>query len=116
VSSISYIRSGKLRALAVTTATPQEVLPGVPTVGQFVLGYEAGGWQGLCAPGKTPPEIIDKLNREINAALADPPIKARLADLGGQPYGGTPEEFGRFLAAETEKWGKVVRAAGLKPD
>ncbi len=116
VSSISYIKSGKLRALAVTTATPQDVMPGVPTVGEFVPGYEAAGWQGLCAPGKTPPEIIDKLNREINAALADPTIKTRLADLGGQPYGGPPDEFGRFLAAETEKWGKVVREAGLKPD
>jgi len=116
VSSISYIKSGKLRALAVTTATPQEVLPGVPTVGGFVPGYEAGGWQGLCAPSKTPPEIIDKLNRQINLALADPTIKTRLADLGGQPYGGAPGEFGRFLAAETEKWGKVVREAGLKPD
>ncbi len=116
VSSISYIKSGKLRALAVTTATPQEVLPGVPTVGEFVPGYEAAGWQGLCAPSKTPHEIINKLNQEINAALADPTIKARLTDLGGQPYGGPPEEFGRFLAAETKKWGKVVREAGLKPD
>ena len=116
VSSISYIKSGKLRALAVTTATPQDVLPGVPTVGEFVPGYEAGGWQGVCAPGKTPPQIIDKLNREINAALADPNIEARLAELGGQPYGGPPAEFGRFLASETDKWGKVVRQAGLKPD
>jgi tripartite-type tricarboxylate transporter receptor subunit TctC len=116
VSSLSYINSGKLRALAVTTATPQDVLPGVPTVGEFVPGYEASGWQGLCAPSKTPPEIIEKLNREINAALAAPKIKTRLAELGGQPYGGPPAEFGRFLASETEKWGKVVREAGLKPD
>lgn len=116
VSSISYINAGKLRALAVTTATPQKVLPGVPTVGEFVPGYEAAGWQGVCAPSKTPIEIIEKLNREINAALADPAINSRLAELGGQPYGGTPEEFGKFLAAETDKWGKVVRQAGLKPD
>jgi tripartite-type tricarboxylate transporter receptor subunit TctC len=116
VSSISYINAGKLRALAVTTATPQKVLSGVRTVGEFVPGYEAAGWQGVCAPSKTPIEIIEKLNREINAALADPAINARLAELGGQPYGGTPAEFGKFLAAETDKWGKVVRQAGLKPD
>ena len=116
VSSLSYIKSDKLRVLAVTTATPVDVLPGVPTVGQFVPGYEAAGWQGFCAPSKTPPNIIAKLNREINAALADPKIKERLADLGGQLYGGPPEEFGRFIAAETEKWGKVVRQAGVKAD
>lgn len=116
VSSLSYIKSDKLRALAVTTATLVDVLPGVPTVGQFVPGYEAAGWQGFCAPSKTPPNIIAKLNREINAALADPKIKERLADLGGQLYGGPPEEFGRFIAAEIEKWGKVVRQAGVKAD
>jgi tripartite-type tricarboxylate transporter receptor subunit TctC len=116
VSSLSYIKSGQLRALAVTTATPQEVLPGVPTIGEFVPGYEASGWQGVCAPSKTPAEIIDRLNREINAALADANFKARLADLGGQTFGGTPADFGKFLAAETDKWGKVVRQADLKPD
>jgi tripartite-type tricarboxylate transporter receptor subunit TctC len=116
VSSLSYIRSGQLRALAVTTATPQEVLPGVPTIGEFVPGYEASGWQGLCAPRKTSAEIIDRLNREINAALVDANFKARLAELGGQPFAGTPADFGRFLAAETDKWGNVVRAAKLKPE
>jgi tripartite-type tricarboxylate transporter receptor subunit TctC len=117
VSSLSYIKSGKLRALAVTTARPQELLlPGVPTVGEFVPGYEASGWQGVCAPSKAPAEIIDGLNREINAVLADANSKARLAELGGQPFAGTPAEFGKFLAAETDKWGKVVREAGLKPD
>ncbi len=115
-SSISYIKSGQLRALAVTTATPQEVLPGVPTVGEFVPGYEAGGWQGICAPSNMPAEIIDRLNREINAALADPDFKAKLAQLGGQPFPGTPAEFGKFIAAETDKWGKVVRKADVKTD
>lgn len=116
VSSISYINSGKLRALAVTTATPQKALPGVPTVGEFVPGYEAGGWQGVCAPAKTPPEIVDKVNRDINAALADPKVKTLLADLGGQPFAGPPSEFGKFLASETDKWGKVVHQAGIKLD
>ena len=117
VSSLSYIKSGKLRALAVTTARPQEpLLPSVPTVGEFVPGYEASGCQGVCAPSKTPSEIIDALNREINAVLADANSKVRLAELGGQPFVGTPAEFCKFLAAETDKWGKVVREAGLKPD
>ncbi|HEY4920677.1 MAG TPA: tripartite tricarboxylate transporter substrate binding protein [Xanthobacteraceae bacterium] len=117
VSSLAYIKSGQLRALAVTTAAPQpDLLPGVPTIGQFVPGYDASGWQGVCAPGKTPPEIIERLNREIDALLADPKIKARLAELGGQVAAGTPADFGRFIAAETDKWGKVVRAAGVKAD
>jgi tripartite-type tricarboxylate transporter receptor subunit TctC len=117
VSSLAYIKSGQLRALAVTTAAPQpDLLPGVPTIGQFVPGYDASGWQGVCAPGKTPPEIIERLNREIDALLADPKIKARLAELGGQVSAGTPADFGRFIAAETDKWGKVVRAAGVKAD
>jgi tripartite-type tricarboxylate transporter receptor subunit TctC len=115
VSSISFIKSGKLRALAVTPA-PQEVLPGVPTIAEAVPGYEAAGWQGFCAPRGTPPDIIATLNREVNAALADLTIKARIAELGGQAYGGPPEEFDRFIAAETEKWGKVVRQAGVKAD
>ena len=115
VSSISYIKSGQLRALAVTP-TPQELLSGVPTIGESVPGYEAGGWQGVCAPSKTPTEIIDRLNRETNAVLADANSKVRLAELGGQPFVGTPAEFGKFVAAETDKWGKVVREAGLKPD
>ena len=114
VSSHAYINSGQLRALAVTTATRQELLPGVPTIGEFVPGYDAAGWQGFCAPSGTPTEIIDRLNREINAVLADANSKVRLAELGGQPVGGTPAEFGKFLAAETIKWGNVVRKAGLK--
>ena len=116
VSSISFIKSGQIRALGVTTATPQKLLPGVPTIGEFVPGYEASGWQGLCAPAKTPTAIIDRLNREINAALGDANFKARLAELGGQPFAGTPADWGKFIAAETDKWGKVVRQANLKAD
>jgi tripartite-type tricarboxylate transporter receptor subunit TctC len=117
VSSLAYIKSGQLRALAVTTAAPQpDLLPAIPTIGQFVPGYDASGWQGVCAPVKTPPEIIEQLNREIDALLADPKIKARLAELGGQVSAGTPADFGGFIAAETEKWGKVVRQAGVKAD
>jgi tripartite-type tricarboxylate transporter receptor subunit TctC len=114
VSSISYLKSGKLRAVALTTPTPLDLLPGVPTVGQTLPGFEAGGWQGVCAPGKTPADVIQKLNHEINTALGDATLKERLAKLGGQPYVGTPADFGRFIASETEKWGKVVRQAGLK--
>jgi tripartite-type tricarboxylate transporter receptor subunit TctC len=116
VSSLSFIKSGQLRPLAVTTATPQAVLPGVPTVGEFVPGYEASGWQGVCAPRETPAAIIDKLNRDINAGLADATFKAKLAALGGQPFPGTPADWGKFVAAETEKWGKVVREAGVKAE
>jgi tripartite-type tricarboxylate transporter receptor subunit TctC len=117
VSSISYLRSGQLRALAVTTASPQEqLLPGLPTVGQFVPGYEAAGWQGVCAPAKTPAAVIERLNREVNAVLADAKSNARLAELGGLSAAGTPAEWGKFIADETEKWGKVVRQAGVKAD
>src|SRR5262249_18714486 len=117
VSSISYIKSGQLRALAVTTATPQEkLLPGVPTIGASVSGYEAAGWQGVCAPAKTPDEIVGRLNREINAILTDAASSARLTELGGQPAAGTPADWGKFIADETEKWGKVVHAAGVKAD
>ncbi|HUI12968.1 MAG TPA: tripartite tricarboxylate transporter substrate binding protein [Xanthobacteraceae bacterium] len=116
VSSLSYIKSGQVRALAVTTAAPQAVLPGVPTVGQFVPGYEASGWQGVCAPAKTPAAIVDKLNAEINAGLADAEFKEKLAKLGGAPSPGTPADWGKFIASETVKWGKVVREAGLKPE
>ena len=115
-SSIEYIRTGKLRALAVTTATRSEALPDIPTVGEFVPGYEASRWQGIGAPKNTPAEIIDKLNKEINAGLADPKIKARLADLGGSPVPMTPAEFGKLIVDETEKWGKVIRAANIKVD
>ena len=116
VSSIEYIRAGKLRALAVTTATRSEALPDIPTVGEFVPGYEASGWYGVGAPKDTPAEIVDKLNREINAGLADPKIKERLADLGGVPMPMTPAEFGKLIADETEKWGKVIRAANIQAD
>jgi tripartite-type tricarboxylate transporter receptor subunit TctC len=114
-SSIEHIRAGKLRPLAVTTAARSEALPDLPPVGDFVPGYEASTWQGLGAPGNTPAEIVDKLNKEINAALSDPKIKARLADLGGTVLSGSPADFGRLIADETEKWGKVIRAANIKP-
>jgi tripartite-type tricarboxylate transporter receptor subunit TctC len=114
-SSIEHIRAGKLRPLAVTTAARSEALPDLPTVGDFVPGYEASTWQGLGAPGNTPAEIVDKLNKEINAALSDPKIKARLADLGGTVLGGSPADFGRLIADETEKWGTVIRTANIKP-
>jgi tripartite-type tricarboxylate transporter receptor subunit TctC len=114
--AIEYIRTGRLRALAVTTAARAEALPDVPTMNQFVPGFEAGDWLGVGAPRTTPPEIIDRLNKEIAAALADPKIKARFADLGGTAMALTPAEFGKLLADETEKWGKVIRAANIKPE
>ena len=113
-ATIEYIKAGKLRPLAVTTATRSEVLPDVPALGDFVPGYEASTFFGIGAPRNTPPEIIDKLNKEINAALADPKIKERLADLGGTALAGSPADFGKIIADETEKWGKVVRAANIK--
>jgi len=113
-SSIGHIRAGKLRALAVTTAKRQDALPDIPTVGDFVPGYEAAAWQGIGAPRNTPIEIIEKLNKEINAALADPKIKTRLSDLGNAPMPMTPAEFGKFVVDETEKWGNVVRAAKIR--
>jgi tripartite-type tricarboxylate transporter receptor subunit TctC len=115
-NSIGYIRAGKVRPLAVTTATRSEALPDLPTVGDFVPGYEVSAWYGLGAPRGTPLEIIDKLNRETNAGLTDANMKARFADLGGTALAGTPAEFGKLLAAETEKWGKVVKFAGIKPE
>jgi tripartite-type tricarboxylate transporter receptor subunit TctC len=117
-SSIEYVRARKLRALAVTTAVRSEALPEIPTLGEFVPGYEASGWNGIGAPKNTPAEIIDKLNKEINAALAGPRIKARLADLGlgGMELQGSPTDFGKLIAAETEKWAKVVKFAGMKPE
>jgi tripartite-type tricarboxylate transporter receptor subunit TctC len=114
--AVEYIRAGKLRALAVTTAVRLDELPDVPTVGEFVPGYEASAWYGIGAPKGTPAAIVDKLNTETNAALADPKIKARLAEFGGTALAGSPAEFGTFIAAETAKWGKVVTFAGLKPD
>ena len=115
-ASIEFIRTGKLRALAVTTATRSPVLPEVPTVGEFVPGYEVSTWYGLCARMGTPAEVIDKINKEINAGLADPMMKARLADLGGVTIAGSPGDFGRLIADETEKWAKVIRAANIKPE
>ena len=112
--SVEYIRVGKLRALAVTTATRSAALPDIPTVGEFVPGYEARLWHGVGAPKNTSNEIVDKLNKEINAGLADPNMKARLADLGAVPMPMTPAEFGKFMADETEKWAKVIRAAHIK--
>jgi tripartite-type tricarboxylate transporter receptor subunit TctC len=115
-SSIEHIRAGKLRALAVTTATRSEALPDVPNVGEFLPGFEASAWQGVGVPKNTPTEIVDRLNKEINAALSDPKIKARLADLGGTVLSGSPADFGKLIADETEKWGKVIRAANIKPE
>jgi tripartite-type tricarboxylate transporter receptor subunit TctC len=114
--AIEYIRVGKLRALAVTTATRSEALPDVPTLSEFVPNYEASGWQGIGVPKNTPTEIVDKLNKEINAALADPKIKARLAALGATVLQGSPAEFGKLIADDTEKWAKVIRAANIKPE
>jgi tripartite-type tricarboxylate transporter receptor subunit TctC len=114
--TIEYIRAGKLRALAVTTASRSESLPDVPSVGEFVPGYEASSWYGVGAPNGTPAEIVDKLNREVNAALADPKMKARFADLGGMLLPGTPADFGKFVAEETEKWAKVVTLSGAKAE
>jgi tripartite-type tricarboxylate transporter receptor subunit TctC len=115
-SSIEYVRAGKLRALAVTTATRSDALQDIPTVGEFVAGYEASAWYGLGAPRNTPVEVIDKLNKEINAGLGDPKIKARLADLGNAPLALSPADFGKLIAEETEKWGKVVKFSGAKAD
>jgi len=114
--SIEHIRANKLRPLAVTTATRWEGLPDIPTVGNFLPGYEGSGWQGVGVPKNTPTVIIDKLNREINAGLADPKIKARLAELGGTILAGSPADFAMLIAADTEKWAKVVRAANIKPE
>jgi tripartite-type tricarboxylate transporter receptor subunit TctC len=111
-----YIRTGKLRALAVTTAARAEVLPDLPTVADFVPGYEASQWYGVGAPKRMPAEIINMLNREINAAFADPRMKARFADIGGEALTGSPAEFEKFVADETEKWAKVVKFAGMKPE
>jgi len=115
-ASIEYIKGGALRALAVASATRSEMLPDIPTMGEFVPGYEAPTWYGLGAPKNTPAEIVEKLNKEINAGLADPKLRARLADLGGTVIGGSPADFGKLIADETEKWGKVIRAANIKPE
>jgi tripartite-type tricarboxylate transporter receptor subunit TctC len=114
--SIEYIRAGKLRALAVTTATRSAALPDIPTVGEFVPGYEASTWYGVGVPKNTPIEIVEKLNGEIDRGLSDPKLKARLAELGGTVLAGSPAAFGKHIAEETEKWGKVIRAANIKPE
>jgi tripartite-type tricarboxylate transporter receptor subunit TctC len=111
-----YIATGKLRALAITTAARAKVLPELPTIGDFVPGYEASQWYGISAPKNTPADIVGRLNREINAGIADPAMKARFAAIGGEPLPGSPGEFGQLIAEETEKWGKVVRAAGIRPE
>ena len=116
VTSIEYIKAGRLRALAVTGATRLDALPDIPTVAEFVPGYEASGWYGVGAPKATPAEIVEKLNKEINAALGDPKIKARLADLGGTALVGSPADFGKYIADKTEKWGKVIQALNIKAD
>jgi tripartite-type tricarboxylate transporter receptor subunit TctC len=115
-SSIGYIRAGQLRVLAVTTSSRFELLPNVPTLDEALPGFEASSWFGIGAPRNTPREIIDRLNGEINAGLASPTIKARLADLGGTPFPGTPTDFGKVIAEDTEKWGNVIRAANIKPE
>jgi tripartite-type tricarboxylate transporter receptor subunit TctC len=115
VGSIEYIKAGTLRALAVTTAKRSEALPEIPTVDEFVPGYETSQWYGVGVPKNTPTDIVDKLNREVNAALADPKMRARLADLGGTPLPGSSADFGKLIADETEKWGKVIKSAGIKP-
>jgi tripartite-type tricarboxylate transporter receptor subunit TctC len=114
-ASIGYIRDGRLRALAVTTSTPSEALPDLPTLNQFVPGYEASTFNGVAVPRNTPAEVIDVLNAHINAALGDPNIKARLVELGATTLAGSPAQFGKLVADETEKWGNVIRAANIKP-
>jgi tripartite-type tricarboxylate transporter receptor subunit TctC len=114
-TAIGHIKAGELRALAVTAATRLPILPDIPTLGEFVPGYEAAGWGGIGAPRNTPAEIVDKLNKEINSALADPTIKARIADLGSVPMPTTPADFAKFIAAETDKWADVIKFAGVKP-
>jgi tripartite-type tricarboxylate transporter receptor subunit TctC len=116
ISSIEHIRAGELRALAVTTANPLSALPDVPPIGDSVPGYEASSWDGIGAPANTPPEIIAILNKEVNAALADPAFKTRLADLGAEPFAGSPADFGKFVVEYTEKWRSVIRTVGIKAE
>jgi tripartite-type tricarboxylate transporter receptor subunit TctC len=115
-ASIEYVRAGKLRALAVTGTTRLEILPDLPLAAEFVPGYEASSWYGIGTTKDTPVEIIDRLNKEINAGIADPKLKARLADTGGTVLPGSPADFARIIAEDTEKWGRVIRAANIKPE
>jgi tripartite-type tricarboxylate transporter receptor subunit TctC len=115
-SSIEYIRAGKLRALAVTTTARSEALPDIPTVGEFVTGYEVNSWFGIGAPRDTPVGVLDKLHFEIDAGVSDPKMRARLADQGGGAFSSSRAEFGKFIADETEKWAKVIKLSGAKPD
>jgi tripartite-type tricarboxylate transporter receptor subunit TctC len=114
-SSIEYIRTGKLHGLAVTTAMRAEALQDVPAVSEFVSGYEVSAWYGMGARTGTPSEVIDKINKEINAGLADTKLETRIADFGGTPFALSPAQFGKFIAEETEKWRKVIQAANIKP-
>jgi tripartite-type tricarboxylate transporter receptor subunit TctC len=114
--SIPHIKAGKLRALAVTTATRSEALPDLPMVGDIVKGYEASTWNGVCAPKNTPVDIVERLNREINAGLADPKLKARLGEMGAWTLPGSPTDGGKLIAEEIEKWAKVIRAGNIKPE
>jgi tripartite-type tricarboxylate transporter receptor subunit TctC len=115
-SAIQQVRAGKLRPLGVTTATRLDVLPHVPAIGEIVPGYEASNWYGIVAPKDTPAAIVDRLNKEINAILADPHVKARIADMGASPFAGSAADFAKFVAEDTERWGKVIRAANIKPE
>jgi tripartite-type tricarboxylate transporter receptor subunit TctC len=115
-NSIEYIKAGKLRALAVTTTTRNAAMPDLPTVAEFLPGYESSAWYGVSAPKGTPADIVEKLNKEINAGLSDPKLSARLADLGGILMRGSPADFGKLIAEETEKWAKVIRATNIKPE
>jgi tripartite-type tricarboxylate transporter receptor subunit TctC len=115
-SSIEYVKAGKLRGLGVTSAARSNVLPDIPAVAEFVPGYESAGWFGVCAPLETPADIVERLNHEVNAGLADTKMKARLAELSASPFGGSPSDLAKPIARETEKWGKVVRSASLRAD
>jgi tripartite-type tricarboxylate transporter receptor subunit TctC len=115
-SSIPYIKADKLRPLAITTATRSNILPAVPPLADFLPGYEASSWNGLCAPKSTPAEIIDRLNREINSAFADPALRARFDDLGGPPIIASPADFARIIADDTEKWASVIKFSGTKAE
>jgi tripartite-type tricarboxylate transporter receptor subunit TctC len=115
-SSLEYIKSGRVRPLAVTSTKRSEALPDIPPISDFVPGYEASAWYGVGAPRNTPADIVEKLNNEVNAGLADPKLKARLAEFGVSPIAGSPADFGKLIADETEKWGKVVKFASIKPE